>query len=291
MIIYLLHHEQLCNRLWAFLPSLAYALHYKKRIWMLWAFKPYMDLFPQLKASPYVYSFCEKRVFQHRRLYYRLREVYRKTFMLRKSLRDVSPLVPVIFASGWEGREDPSFIIEEKKKIVELFRPSDEVVKSVEALMVKHADTCYVGVHIRRGDYKDFFDGRFYYELPYYYSLMEQMYQLLHHTYRSVIFVICSNEQFDVTSPELLSTVTFSGENILRFEQAGAITDLYALSQCDYLLGPPSTFSQWASFYGNGKLCFVKNRHTVLHMDDFKVVERYESPFKEFRQYWKGKIL
>ena len=54
MIIYLLHHEQLCNRLWAFLPSLAYALHYKKRIWMLWAFKPYMDLFPQLKASPYV---------------------------------------------------------------------------------------------------------------------------------------------------------------------------------------------------------------------------------------------
>lgn len=195
------------------------------------------------------------------------------------------------FCIGLGRREDPSFIIEEKKKIVELFRPSDEVVKSVEALMVKHADTCYVGVHIRRGDYKDFFDGRFYYELPYYYSLMEQMYQLLHHTYRSVIFVICSNEQFDVTSPELLSTVTFSGENILRFEQAGAITDLYALSQCDYLLGPPSTFSQWASFYGNGKLCFVKNRHTVLHMDDFKVVERYESPFKEFRQYWKGKIL
>ena len=78
---------------------------------------------------------------------------------------------------------------------------------------------------------------------------------------------------------------------MVGFEQAGAITDLYALSQCDYLLGPPSTFSQWASFYGNGKLCFVKNRHTVLHMDDFKVVERYESPFKEFRQYWKGKIL
>jgi hypothetical protein len=33
--------------------------------------------------------------------------------------------------------------------------------------------------------------------------------------------------------------------------RGSAVEDLYSLARCDYLLGPPSTFSLWASFYGN----------------------------------------
>jgi len=32
------------------------------------------------------------------------------------------------------------------------------------------------------------------------------------------------------------------------------LEDLCTLSECDYILGPPSTFSQWASFYGGRPL-------------------------------------
>jgi hypothetical protein len=34
-----------------------------------------------------------------------------------------------------------------------------------------------------------------------------------------------------------------------------AVQDMYAFAECDYLVGPPSTFTGWASFYGNVPLC------------------------------------
>ena len=37
------------------------------------------------------------------------------------------------------------------------------------------------------------------------------------------------------------------------------IGDLYSLAACDYIIGPPSTYTQWASFYGQVPR-FVHNR-------------------------------
>jgi hypothetical protein len=33
------------------------------------------------------------------------------------------------------------------------------------------------------------------------------------------------------------------------------VEDMYAFAGCDYLVGPPSTFTTWASFYGQVPLC------------------------------------
>lgn len=290
MILYIKHYEQLCNRLWAFLPALAYALHFNKTILMFGAYKPYMDLFPNLRKCHNVRSYKETSQFQYRRLVHKFWNIYEKTLVLRKPLRNVSPCTPVIFAAGWEGREDPSFIKEEKEKIIDLFCPRREIVDFVNSRIKKNQGVCYVGVHVRRGDYQNFFDGRFFYELSFYYDLMNQLYKLLSTDSTDVKFVICSNENFDITSCSLLEKVSFKQENIVHFENANAITDLYALSKCDYIFGPPSTFSQWASFYGGGKLLFVKNKNIKkIRLEDFKTIELYESPFKEFRKYWKGK--
>jgi hypothetical protein len=57
-----------------------------------------------------------------------------------------------------------------------------------------------------------------------------------------VAFLVCSNEP---VAPLL------SLEGLKVFEGPGtAIGDLYALAGCDKLMGPPSTFSLWASYWG-----------------------------------------
>jgi len=54
------------------------------------------------------------------------------------------------------------------------------------------------------------------------------------------MFFIASNEKI---SKEMTSDLEYFS-NI----DGSAPEDLYALSKCDYILGPPSTFSYWAGF-------------------------------------------
>lgn len=259
---------------------------------MLWGFKPYIDLFPNLRGSKNFISLFEKRQFQFRRLFTRIWPVYDKRIACKKPLRKVSKYCPLFFSSGWIGREDKAFIAEERNKIVEILSPSDEIKKRVKSYITKHEGTCYVGVHMRRGDYESFFDGRFFYDNAFYYAIMEQLYEQLHKTFSDVKFVICSNDVFDIHSESLLDGKTYGKENVLRVENANGITDLYALSQCDYIIGPPSTFSLWAAFYGDKKHRFIKGHEdNRISIDEFRNVDSFTNPFKEFRKYWKGEIL
>lgn len=273
MIIYPKHYEQLCNRLWAFLPALSYALHYKKHILMIWAFKPYLELFPNLRKSNLLISYFEHERFQYRRLIYRFWKYYDRFFLCRKSYKKISPWMPLIFSGAWECRKDEAYILEEKKQILNLFEPTDEVVKIVSQKLKKEEGLIYIGIHIRRGDYATFSNGRYFYEIEYYYQLMDMLYQQIANNNKKVRFLICSNENFDISSEQLLSKVSFTTRDVIRFSPSSAIIDLYALSQCDYILGPPSTFSQWASFYGENKLCFIKDKNLKnLSLNDFKEV-------------------
>lgn len=273
MIIYPKHYEQLCNRLWAFLPALSYALHYKKHILMIWAYKPYIDIFPNLRKFNLLISCFEHERFQYRRLIYRFWKFYDRFFLCRKSYRKISPLQPLVFSGAWECRKDEAYILEEKKEILKLFRPADDVVKSVAQVMKRENGLVYVGVHVRRGDYATFSNGCYFYEIDYYYHLMDMLYKQISSMNKRVRFLICSNENFDVSSEQLLSKVSFTDQDIIRFNPSSAIIDLYALSQCDYIFGPPSTFSQWASFYGENKLCFIKDKNLDnLSLESFKEV-------------------
>ena len=42
------------------------------------------------------------------------------------------------------------------------------------------------------------------------------------------------------------------------------VEDLYALARCDYLVGPPSTYTAWASFYGQVPLCHLETAEQQL---------------------------
>ena len=115
-----------------------------------------------------------------------------------------------------------------------------------------------VGVHLRHGDYRHHLGGRFFWPVSTYRALMERLRTLLAPT--PVAFLVCSNAQHD--------RADFSG----WYWQAGPGTvpgDLQALSECDYLFGPPSSFSSWAAFAGHTRLLRLEDPAAGFVMDDF----------------------
>lgn len=74
------------------------------------------------------------------------------------------------------------------------------------------------------------------------------------------MFLLCSNEPQDAEA--------FAGFPV-TFGTGELVEDLYALAGCDFLLGPPSTFTIWASFYGTVPLCHVYDPAAALTPESF----------------------
>lgn len=100
-----------------------------------------------------------------------------------------------------------------------------------------------VGVHIRHGDYATFKGGKFFFEVSEYAKVMRDIVGQL--AGRRVAFLVCSNAKQD--------SGDFKGLNVFK-GPGHLIEDMYSFAECDLLVGPPSTYTGWASFYGNTPL-------------------------------------
>lgn len=123
-----------------------------------------------------------------------------------------------------------------------------------------------IGVHIRHGDYRNFLGARFYFDVGVYATLMRQLTELFPR--RRVAFLICSN------APQPASA--FANLDV-TFGTGHEVEDLYALAACDYVVGPPSTYTLWASFYGNVPLVQMINAQTSPAITDFAPARDFES--------------
>lgn len=152
------------------------------------------------------------------------------------------------------------------------FAPKAAAAANVAALIQSCRDGAdlLVGVHIRRGDYREFKAGRYFFEPEQYAALMRQMERLF--PGRRVRFLVCSNEA--------VSELAFPGLDV-RPGPGHIIEDLYSLAECDYLFGPPSTYSQWASFYGEVPLYKIFDPALALSLDAFRVADG-DCDFPEF---------
>ena len=91
---------------------------------------------------------------------------------------------------------------------------------------------------------------------------------------RTVCFNLVSDEPIDATAFRGLNTKVHRGT---------PIEDMYLLASCDYIIGPNSTFSHWASFWGA----------VPLHILDWKTMDRfcpsnsvhYPDPYHHFRVF------
>ncbi|OVE67763.1 hypothetical protein CCS79_12465 [Clostridium diolis] len=160
-----------------------------------------------------------------------------KNYLLNKKFNDFE-----IYWIGWPYYDLESFR-KNKDIIREYFKESSELKSKVDKyveLLGKY--DILVGVHIRRGDYKEWRDGKFYFDNATYKKNMDAFYQV--NSSSNITFILFSNEKLnidDFADPRYIVTCSNKTD----------VEDLMIMSRCDYIIGPPSTYSGWASFYGN----------------------------------------
>jgi hypothetical protein len=149
------------------------------------------------------------------------------------------------FIEGWPDLSRISFPAASADAIRATFEPAAQVTQLAQETvrLAKGGADVLVGLHMRLGDYKSYRHGIFHYQLQDYRLTLERMTALF--PGRHVAFLICSNEHQ-------------KAEEFVPFQvtigPATLLGDLYSLAGCDYLVGPPSTYSLWAAFYGGKPL-------------------------------------
>ncbi len=171
----------------------------------------------------------------------------------------------LVVAKGWKFRAHEA-LKSRRQDVVRLFTPQQGIRMEVERCIARAraGSDLLVGLHVRLGDYATWLGGRFYYGLDAYAAWLKAANALWPE--KKVSFVVCSNGKVD----DLLGL-----PGIRASVGPGApITDLYALAACDFLIGPPSTFTLWASYYGGAPLHMLLEKDQQLHIASFAHHER-----------------
>jgi hypothetical protein len=167
----------------------------------------------------------------------------------------------IVFVYGW-GFRAPALVRKHGDKIRAYFRPVEPYAsRSREAVdrLRRNADIV-IGIHLRHGDYRRWKGGKYFYPATRYAAWMRDL--AAQFPARQVAFLICSDEPRSVDEFPGLSVGLGTG---------GPVSDLYALARCDYILGPKSTFSQWASFYGEKPLLHLHDSTDAVPIEKFQV--------------------
>ena len=257
---------QTCNRLWTYVASVAQCIAERKKMAILF-YDWTIEDFPNLLHCPFIYfPLYHKWYLERGNGWNNYKGLTWKITHNEKWDRIFKFLG---CTKGWTTRTDTRYQTQTKKDLQRIFRPKETVTNKAEGLIAKMKQTTdiVVGVHIRRGDYATWNDGRFFYELEEYHQFMLRV-QELYKSHR-VSFFISSNEDF--------SLEIFNDCKCQRFgkEPSGAILDLYTLSICDRIIGPFSSYSRWASFIGEVPLCFLENRDLQFTKDSFSTIVDY----------------
>ena len=93
-----------------------------------------------------------------------------------------------------------------------------------------------VGIHIRRGDYKKWNEGKYYFDDDFYKYLIKNLKNKLTNDNKEPFFIVVSDEKIN----SKIGMDFFSGGSWQE--------DQILLQCCDLIVGPPSTFTMWASY-------------------------------------------
>ncbi|MDR1937821.1 MAG: alpha-1,2-fucosyltransferase [Tannerellaceae bacterium] len=167
-----------------------------------------------------------------------------------------------VVAGGWQFRDYEAFL-RKKDELRALFAFKPSIIRKVNAALPAAGAGIRLGVHIRRGDYARWQEGR---------------YLFSDEDYLNIIRSFAGNIQAErlqiliATNDPSLSLETYrkalGGEVCGLSGNAGE--DLYALSTCHYIMGAPSTFSLMASFYNDTPLYWIFDKHKEPDIHSFR---------------------
>ena len=164
-----------------------------------------------------------------------------------------------LIAIGWLFR-DPNSIKECGDVARSFFTPAQKHSDAVSRLVEGHRKGCdtLVGVHIRQTDYAKFVGGRYLYPLSEYRRCME-----------SIAAFSGGMTRFLVASDGPVDSSAFDGLDVVR-PSGHPFQDNLALSRCDLIIGPPSTYSKWAAFIGKVPLCYIREAGMPVTPESFR---------------------
>ncbi|MEN9233832.1 MAG: alpha-1,2-fucosyltransferase [Gloeomargarita sp. DG02_3_bins_56] len=273
MIILTHRFGRLGNRLLITAHLMAYALETGHTL-MDWGFAEYAPYFVGTAPDPYVFRFPARQdIWNHipvnqqwlRNTIYTGVRAVRKLVNFYPSLKSQIQVIPepgkhwgnplliddlmikkALFIRGWYVRA-PRCFTKYQDVIRACFTPLPCYQQKITEFFAPLRDQydVIVGLHIRAGDYRLY--GGFH-GLELWRTAMEQM--VNHLPGKQVGFLIFSDENFcDQIN-------VFTGFSV-HFGLGHILEDLYTLAQCDYIIAPPSTYSNWAAFYGQVPICQV----------------------------------
>lgn len=165
-----------------------------------------------------------------------------------------------IVVSGWHARWYDLFL-KYRDEIVDLFTLAPQYTEPVVTKMREaekdlpltslsesvalrtQLSPLRLGVHIRRGDYAQWADGKYCYDDEVYARHINKFAEM--HPDQAVHVYLSTNDPH--VTEELFQKLCPHVQ--IHHLNGSAPADLFMLSECDYLIGPPSTFSLVAAMY------------------------------------------
>ena len=154
-----------------------------------------------------------------------------------------------IVVSGWYVRYYDLFL-KYRDEICKLFAIDSQYTEPVRQKMSPYCGL-RLGVHIRRGDYAVWKDGMYCYSNEKYADFIAQFAAMMP---GQTIDVFLSTNDPTVDADTFLSLLHQDRIRVHLFN-GNAVEDLFMLSECDYIAGPPSTYSLVAAMYRDVPLC------------------------------------
>lgn len=192
-----------------------------------------------------------------------------KSIGIRQDSKDPShiewayKLFPAVFVGGWDFRvhnltEKLQDYFISKYTIKDRFLQGVNLVQHISQW--KLDNYVVLGVHIRRGDYRTYENGRFFYSDCTYRHFAALLTKMLESDGRRVKIIAFSNDSTSIN--ELIECELSMNEWYV---------DHHLMSQCDLLIGPPSTFTMWASYIGRVPYFHINSPSSPVGLSSFSL--------------------
>lgn len=232
-------------------------------------FEPYADHFVGTQSRPHGRSlFAVRALWQLGKLCAPLSGGWLARARARGSLKiDLETTLPTavkqgtryLLLQGYDIR-CPTWVTRQADALRAFFMPVETFREPAESCLtqLRKPDRIIVGIHIRHGDYAEHLGGRFFYTFAQYAHIMAEIQGKF--APQTVAFLISTHVP--------IPAGTFTGFT-WKSAPGTPVADLHALSLCDFIAGPPSSFSAWAAFHGRSRLLHIIHPAAPIEMADF----------------------
>lgn len=279
MVIVADRNGQLCNRLFHFSYFIANAIEYKYKL-IYPCFEEYSGYFEKTDKNDFLnfpvkiritsntfinksilYLINRIRISVSKIFYLDINGIEHAQYDLNNHKFQSAVHKKIVITHGWLFRDEEN-LRKHQDILKKIFTPKGiylTEVQNITSKLRKEYD-CIVGLHIRRGDYREWEDGKYFYSDEVYLKKISEFLSATELSKDKICFFICSNEDIDIKAYK---------EYNICYNRRHFMTDLYTMANCNFIIGPPSTFSQWASLYGGVPLFTITSAEAKLTMENF----------------------